>query len=112
MKDVSSGIQIFMIVILCLLAGLVAGNSASSPGIADARGQEQVVKPGLATGEVALSAAQDRTITYTYDQAGRLVGVSYGAKSTAYTYDKAGNPISRQANVLARVFLPALPKEQ
>ncbi len=112
MKDVSTGIQRFMLVILCLLAGLVAGNSAASPGLAGARGQEQAVKPGLNTGEVALAAAQDRTITYTYDQAGRLVGVSYGAKSTAYTYDKGGNPLSRQDNVLARVFLPALSKGQ
>ena len=111
MKDVSIGIRKIMIVILCLLAGLVAGNSAGSPGIADARGQEQAVKAGPVAAEATLTPAQDRTITYTYDQAGRLTGASYGARSTAFTYDKAGNPLTRQANSLARIFLPTLPKD-
>jgi YD repeat-containing protein len=39
---------------------------------------------------------QSQSVTYTYDDAGRLTGVDYGnGTSIAYTYDKAGNLLSR-----------------
>jgi len=39
-----------------------------------------------------------RTVTYTYDAAGRLVLAGYGGgKTTAYTYDNAGNLLQRCA---------------
>ena len=42
------------------------------------------------------SALLAAAVTYTYDDAGRLVLVDYGNGSTiAYTYDKAGNLLSR-----------------
>jgi uncharacterized protein (TIGR03437 family) len=38
------------------------------------------------------------TVRYTYDEAGRLIAVTYGNGSTlAYTYDNAGNVLSRSA---------------
>jgi YD repeat-containing protein len=41
----------------------------------------------------ALGAA---TVTYTYDDAGRLINVDYGNGQTiTYTYDNAGNMLSR-----------------
>ena len=43
------------------------------------------------------TAAQTRTVTYTYDDAGRLVGVDYGeGNRTNYTYDAAGNLLQRE----------------
>lgn len=42
------------------------------------------------------SVAQPRTIAYTYDDAGRLIGVDYGrGKTIRYTYDNAGNLLQR-----------------
>jgi len=43
------------------------------------------------------SSAQPRTITYTYDAAGRLVGADYGeGKGITYGYDAAGNLVQRE----------------
>ena len=36
------------------------------------------------------------TITYTYDDAGRLTGADYGDKAILYTYDAAGNLLKRE----------------
>ncbi|MBM4431284.1 MAG: hypothetical protein FJ026_13210 [Chloroflexi bacterium] len=55
------------------------------------------VQPGGAFGRPPLqggtaSTAQGQTVTYTYDEAGRLVRADYGnGKAIAYTYDAAGN---------------------
>jgi YD repeat-containing protein len=43
------------------------------------------------------TSAQTRTITYTYDNAGRLVGADYGeGQGITYTYDAAGNLLQRE----------------
>src|SRR5947209_2700881 len=44
----------------------------------------------------SLSLSRAETINYTYDDAGRLIRVSYGSgKTIHYTYDQAGNLLSR-----------------
>jgi YD repeat-containing protein len=41
------------------------------------------------------------TESYTYDPAGRLIAVDYGAVVIRYTYDKNGNLLSQTAERLA-----------
>ncbi len=38
------------------------------------------------------------TITYTYDDAGRLIKADYGEKSITYTYDNNGNILERRSS--------------
>ena len=40
--------------------------------------------------------SQASTVTYTYDDAGRLTGANYGDKAILYTYDAAGNLLKRE----------------
>jgi YD repeat-containing protein len=43
------------------------------------------------------TSTQSRTVTFSYDDAGRLVGVDYGeGKGITYTYDAAGNLLQRE----------------
>lgn len=50
---------------------------------------------GASVADAATAQSQPRTITYSYDQAGRLTGVSYGdGKSITYGYDEGGNLLS------------------
>ena len=62
----------------------------------------------LLLGPATVSA--DGPTTYTYDNAGRLVGVDYGdGASISYTYDDAGNMLSRKVAVEGRdryIYLP------
>jgi YD repeat-containing protein len=52
----------------------------------------KIVLIGFALTAIALAGA----IKYTYDTAGRLIGVAYpDGKVIVYTYDKAGNLLSR-----------------
>jgi len=49
----------------------------------------------------ALAWAEETTVRYTYDEAGRLVGVSYGTNGQIeYVYDAAGNLIERRVKGL------------
>ena len=60
----------------------------------------QSLAAGSAPGIEAQRAARNtqRTITYTYDAAGRLVSADYGNdQSIAYAYDAAGNLVQRTA---------------
>jgi len=61
-------------------------------------------------GENSTAAQGSRTITYTYDDAGRLIRVDYGnGTSTTYTYDNAGNLLRRE---VVRAFVEFLPNVQ
>lgn len=45
----------------------------------------------------ASTTTQIRTVTYTYDDAGRLVGADYGkGQDISYSYDAAGNLLGRE----------------
>jgi hypothetical protein len=47
-------------------------------------------------------AADGPTVTYTYDDAGRLVGADYGeSQGITYTYDEAGNLLQREVYSMA-----------
>jgi len=48
------------------------------------------------------------TISYTYDNAGRLTQANYGGKTIAYTYDNAGNLTQRQAVGGGGLYLPMI----
>jgi hypothetical protein len=50
-------------------------------------------------------AADGPTVTYTYDDAGRLAEADYGGVHITYTYDDAGNLLSRQIE-FAKIYLP------
>ncbi len=50
-------------------------------------------------------AADGPTVTYTYDDAGRLVEADYGGIHIVYTYNDAGNLLSRQIE-FDKVYLP------
>lgn len=45
----------------------------------------------LALAVLAVSYAGAAVITYTYDDAGRLINADFGEKAVSYTYDPAGN---------------------
>jgi len=54
-----------------------------------------------------------QVITYTYDDAGRLVGANYGdGVSIGYTYDDAGNLLRREVARGVKVYLPTLLKSR
>lgn len=56
-----------------------------------------VPQPDAAAPQHSGPAAPASDITYSYDDAGRLVGVDYGdGQSITYTYDAAGNLLSRE----------------
>ena len=53
--------------------------------------------PAAAPSVEAASIAGGRVVTYTYDEAGRLVGADYGGGSSiSYAYDAGGNLVSRE----------------
>jgi len=53
--------------------------------------------PAAAPAVEAASIAGGRVVTYTYDEAGRLVGADYGGGSSiSYAYDAGGNLVSRE----------------
>lgn len=53
------------------------------------------------------SPKSEITITYTYDDAGRLAQANYGGISIAYTYDAAGNLVGVSPGG-RRVYLPLI----
>ena len=54
-------------------------------------------------------APTPRTITYSYDPAGRLVRADYGdGVAVSYTYDAAGNLLQYRLGAETRVYLPVL----
>ena len=63
-----------------------------------------------ATADTAGSQAPaPRTITYSYDPAGRLVRADYGdGVAVSYTYDAAGNLLQYRLGAETRVYLPVL----
>jgi YD repeat-containing protein len=79
----------FALVFLLALALGLALNGA----VSFAKGQGPTSVPDNAP----ISAAHSRTISYTYDGAGRLVQADYGAGwSVTYGYDDAGNLLRRE----------------
>lgn len=57
----------------------------------------------------AQQAAGPRTVTFAYDNAGRLTQANYGQERTiAYTYDAAGNLIQRVVSQMYKVYLPVV----
>jgi len=93
------------------LVGLVAMLALLLVAAAGAQGGEgAAVQPQ--TSEVCKTSevSQPRTITYTYDGAGRLVKADYGEGHViAYTYDAAGNLIRRGPGMVG-VYLPFILK--
>jgi YD repeat-containing protein len=56
----------------------------------------------------SLSLCHAQTINYTYDDAGRLIHVSYASgKTIDYTYDNAGNLLSRVVTTPSPAPAPA-----
>lgn len=52
-----------------------------------------------------------RTVTYTYDAAGRLTVADYGDVAITYRYDNAGNLLQRTVTATSRqLYLPLLIK--
>ena len=69
----------------------------------------ELADPSRSSGQPA--SAQARSVTYTYDAAGRLVTVDYGrGNRITYTYDSAGNLLSRAVETGAEVYLPTVLK--
>ncbi|MBI4320398.1 MAG: RHS repeat protein [Chloroflexi bacterium] len=65
-----------------------------------------------AISRVPSTAAQSRTVAFSYDQAGRLVGTNYGAgNSISYAYDKAGNLLSEQTVSAHKLYLPMIVRD-
>ena len=87
-------------------------------GVASARRTEPSLPAQQAAAE--LSESQPRTISYTYDGAGRLIGVDYAdGRGISYEYDESGNLLEQQmfgfptpTPEVKRVYLPTLPKGQ
>ncbi len=54
-------------------------------------------------------AAESTTITYTYDDAGRLIRAAYGDGTIiSYTYDAAGNLLTRLVTQNFEIYLPLI----
>lgn len=87
-------------VVVLLLAGLV-GRPVSADRSSRSAGRpfglvagDRVAAATLAHGDGQAGVAQARTISYTYDRAGRLRSANYGEGALlVYTYDAAGNLI-------------------
>jgi YD repeat-containing protein len=61
------------------------------------KGTEEQESKGAEEQSAIRSPQSTTTVTYTYDDAGRLVGVDYGDDtSIGYTYDNAGNLLARE----------------
>lgn len=57
----------------------------------------------------AQQSAGPRTITFAYDDAGRLTQANYGqVKAIAYTYDEAGNLIQHVVIQMYKAYLPVV----
>lgn len=102
------------ILLLCLvLLTTGAGGATPAPGQATLD-QHIALAPGNDAPHAsaqAAPAATTGTVTYTYDEAGRLVGVDYGNGATiAYTYDAGGNLLQRTQTVNIRLLLPVVAK--
>ncbi|MFC1591107.1 hypothetical protein ACFL43_01140 [Thermodesulfobacteriota bacterium] len=65
------------------------------------------------TGMLLLGAqpASAGTVSYTYDDAGRLTKADYGAKTIFYTYDAAGNLLKRKVADSEKTFEPCAVEE-
>lgn len=125
----TSQTRIALLVLTGALFGLFAGfavwegsSAADNPGLALPAAVEVVASEsgdradtGAASAETdvaqstALPAASAaaRTISYTYDDAGRLTRVDYGSGvAVSYTYDAAGNLLRREVVRENRAYLP------
>jgi YD repeat-containing protein len=68
-----------------------------SQGVEGVKSREAEVQKSTSTPQLFSTSAQTRTIVYTYDDAGRLVGADYGAgQGITYTYDAAGNLLQQE----------------
>jgi len=93
--------------IILVSAFLLAITLLPGGGLAGASGSQGAEEQGSAGAGEHLSTSTPlhrptsaqttaRTVTYTYDNAGRLVGVDYGGRGITYTYDAAGNLLQRE----------------
>ena len=95
---------------LSLALGLLLILDAGLEGSVGAAGHESAAAPWPVN-----TAAQTCTITYAYDNAGRLVGADYddGQAIITYTYDAGGNLLSRKASGPSEeqhIYLPLILK--
>ena len=89
------------LMVLVLLTGWLP---CSAPPKASALLPDKTTQTSVSS-SVNQPSKASRTITFSYDAAGRLASVNYSnGKSIAYTYDSAGN-LTRQA-VRFNVYLP------
>jgi uncharacterized protein RhaS with RHS repeats len=103
-KQISSGVLFIVLMgaILLTTALLFRGgpDGADVSQRAEVQGNEGAEKQEShlsSTPQLLSTSAQTRTITYTYDAAGRLVGADYGeSQGITYTYDAAGNLLQRE----------------
>ena len=94
-----SGRWTVVIVAILLLAGSAPVGASQEGGGVDGSTVPSLNAP-----------AQDRTIVYTYDDAGRLVMASYGgSRALAYSYDDAGNLV--RISTPYQVYLPLVVKK-
>jgi len=100
-----------LVAVLTLL--LLLGNSGSAGARTQGIGSEGETTslafspaPRFETGDSQSEVA----ITYTYDDAGRLVQADYGAgQDIAYTYDAAGNLLQREVTGASYpIYLPVI----
>ena len=84
-------------------------DSQSSPEAVSASPAQASAPANHPPARPADQATSSRTITFSYDSAGRLVQANYGSgKTIAYTYDKAGNLLSSAVTTVARLYLPLM----
>jgi YD repeat-containing protein len=83
---------ILLLVLSLALTGAQSLAAGRAPG-AGVQGSRGAGEQGSASAPLLLrTSAQNRTVSYTYDAAGRLIQADYGeGASIAYTYDAAGN---------------------
>ena len=112
-RSLSSALRLAIVVTLLLVVGIlvVTGAASARRDGSSPPAQRQAAEP---------SDVQPRTISYTYDDARRLIGVDYGdGMGIAYEYDESGNLLEQQmfgfptpVPEVRRVYLPTLTKGQ
>ncbi len=99
-------------VALLMRGGLAGANVSMGAEVQGSRGageqspisntQSPTSKPSTGLRAGLQSPTSSRTITYAYDDAGRLVGADYGdGQGITYTYDEAGNLLQREVYGMA-----------
>lgn len=98
-----------LLTLFFLLVSLVLGQAHAALSRAGYDGSRKPIAVSASGSAPNAQPAANRSVTYTYDGAGRLIAANYGDVRIVYTYDNAGNLLSRRV-VTQSLYLPVVLK--